>query len=250
MKASERQFWDLYNLLDANIYLSPSRTKIELEYIEGVLPLEKYRHILDLQCGDGRIAIPLTKKGYKVTGLDYDKKALFRLQEKSNSLQKIINGNITSMPAIERIDAIIMVYAVMPVNLQLLPFFNSLAHLLRKGGRIIIDLLPKEYVRGIGQQESTLTEKYQVASDAYSNIHRIRSYIPESQVERSEFILETFGDNSKKIVFDHKVFGLKEVLTGADGAGLSVKQINGDFRGSKYVSGKSKRLILVMDKLR
>lgn len=50
--------------------LSPERTDFELEKLVEILNLTEGAKILDLGCGQGRISIPLCKKGFRVTCYD------------------------------------------------------------------------------------------------------------------------------------------------------------------------------------
>lgn len=51
---------------------TPQRTQTDLELLRRVLPLPAYRRVLDVPCGDGRLARPLRTLGYEVTGVDAD----------------------------------------------------------------------------------------------------------------------------------------------------------------------------------
>ena len=56
----------------------PSRIiATEIAGIAAALPLDQYPRILDIGCGIGRIAAPLSSLGYSVTGLDINAEALF-----------------------------------------------------------------------------------------------------------------------------------------------------------------------------
>lgn len=47
-------------------------TRNELAFLQRQAPLPAYRTLLDLCCGDGRLAIPLATRGYAVTGWERD----------------------------------------------------------------------------------------------------------------------------------------------------------------------------------
>jgi SAM-dependent methyltransferase len=50
--------------------ISPEQTEQEVRFLEKALALEPGASILDVPCGSGRHAIYLSKKGYRVTGVD------------------------------------------------------------------------------------------------------------------------------------------------------------------------------------
>jgi 2-polyprenyl-3-methyl-5-hydroxy-6-metoxy-1,4-benzoquinol methylase len=58
-------------------------TKGEVDFIEKELNFDKSKTILDIGCGTGRHAIELTKRGYKVTGVDLSESQLQRAREKA-----------------------------------------------------------------------------------------------------------------------------------------------------------------------
>jgi 2-polyprenyl-3-methyl-5-hydroxy-6-metoxy-1,4-benzoquinol methylase len=55
----------------------------ECDFIEKELNYDKSLAILDVGCGTGRHAIELTKRGYKVTGIDLSEAQLARAREKA-----------------------------------------------------------------------------------------------------------------------------------------------------------------------
>lgn len=50
----------------------------EVDALAGHLPLSAYRRLLDVGCGSGRVAGPLSSRGYLVTGIDINASALRR----------------------------------------------------------------------------------------------------------------------------------------------------------------------------
>ncbi|MDP3741491.1 MAG: methyltransferase domain-containing protein [bacterium] len=56
-------FWDSQGAFD--------QTKAEVRFLEKSIPLKKGQLILDLCCGHGRHSLQISRRGYKVIGLDY-----------------------------------------------------------------------------------------------------------------------------------------------------------------------------------
>ena len=50
--------------------VDPARTAVDVAFLRGVLPLPRFRRILDVPCGEGRLGRALGARGYDVTGVD------------------------------------------------------------------------------------------------------------------------------------------------------------------------------------
>lgn len=59
----------------------PDETEPVLHFLLEKLRLKPGDRVLDLACGDGRIARPLSRLGYRVTGLDFSREVLNRARE-------------------------------------------------------------------------------------------------------------------------------------------------------------------------
>jgi len=58
----------------------------ECDFIEQELNYDKNRRIIDVGCGTGRHSIELSKRGYRVTGIDLSESQLARAKEKAKQL--------------------------------------------------------------------------------------------------------------------------------------------------------------------
>src|SRR2546421_12759275 len=50
--------------------IPPSKTNAEAEFLAAHLNCQSGAHLLDVPCGNGRLAFELAKRGYRVTGVD------------------------------------------------------------------------------------------------------------------------------------------------------------------------------------
>lgn len=77
--------------------------------------------ILDLGCGTGSHAVPLAKKGYKVTGVDRSPGMLAEAARKAREAgvtARFIEGDLTKLRSPGRFDAVICMFAVMGYQLS------------------------------------------------------------------------------------------------------------------------------------
>ena len=54
--------------------LTEERTRLEAEFMVGALALKQGARVCDLACGTGRHAIEMARRGYRVTGFDFNAK--------------------------------------------------------------------------------------------------------------------------------------------------------------------------------
>jgi len=105
------------------------------------------REILDVACGTGRHAIPLSKKGYTVTGGDRSQAMLTVLEEKvrrANIEIPVIKCDMKDIEFREEFDAIICMYTSFNYLLTDQDIERALAafhRALRPGGIAILDLM-------------------------------------------------------------------------------------------------------------
>ena len=74
-------FYDLQKTL-----WTKEQTKAQADFLQKVLDLSKESETLDAPCGDGRLAIELAGRGFRIAGIDFCKKALRDAKAKSAGL--------------------------------------------------------------------------------------------------------------------------------------------------------------------
>lgn len=130
--------------------LTPERTAREVEGIVGLLGIAPGARVLDLCCGQGRHAIPLALRGYRVTGLDLSETLLDHARAEAARLGAAVrwaHGDASQLPFVEEFDAVINVFTSFG-------YFESddenqavLAQVykaLRPGGLFLLDLMHRD----------------------------------------------------------------------------------------------------------
>ncbi len=132
------------------VYEKVRDTQREIRFLHWVfqeLADVEVREILDVACGTGRHAIPLSKKGYTVTGGDRSQAMLAVLEEKvrrANIEIPVIKCDMKDIEFREEFDAIICMYTSFnylltdqDIEKALVAFHRAL----RPGGIVILDLM-------------------------------------------------------------------------------------------------------------
>jgi len=86
--AMKKQWYELFFENYGKKYDSESFTRGtigECDFIEAEIKFDKSLKILDVGCGTGRHAIELTRRGYRVTGIDLSEAQLKRAREKAQA---------------------------------------------------------------------------------------------------------------------------------------------------------------------
>jgi cyclopropane fatty-acyl-phospholipid synthase-like methyltransferase len=116
----------------------------EADYLIGVMGVKKGAEILDIPCGYGRLAIPLAKKGFKLTCLDISEqflKGLDRKVEEERLSIRTVRGNILTLDIIGMYDGAYCMgnsfgyFDFAGMNL----FVKKVAACLKPGARFIIN---------------------------------------------------------------------------------------------------------------
>jgi SAM-dependent methyltransferase len=108
---------DLYDL-----FYKDKNYEKECDIVERILKehsSKTVKSILDLGCGTGNYAIPLTKRGYSVTGVDISENML-KIARSKNTKRKItfIHGDVKKINIESKFDLALMMFAVLGYQLE------------------------------------------------------------------------------------------------------------------------------------
>lgn len=143
---------DVFGPVYANIYDALYQDKdyaAECDLLEHIFERHKIlpiKTILDLGCGTGNHAIPLTERGFDVTGVDCSQEMLDAAQMKARSrnLPSTFHlGDIRQVELNKKFDSVLMMFAVLGYQLENADVFAALktAHChLKQGGLLVFDV--------------------------------------------------------------------------------------------------------------
>jgi 2-polyprenyl-3-methyl-5-hydroxy-6-metoxy-1,4-benzoquinol methylase len=123
-------------------------TQGECDFIENEIAQNKRLRILDIGCGTGRHSIELTKRGYKVTGIDLSETQLNRAKEKAAEQKLQIDFQVHDarlLPFANEFDAAIMLcegsFPLMETDEMNFQILQSAAKALKENGKLIFTTL-------------------------------------------------------------------------------------------------------------
>ncbi len=105
------EWWTTFfagNWLDVQRSMPAERASAEVAFLERALDLTPGCRILDVPCGNGRLALPLAERGYHVTGVDITKVLLQEAQSKSHEANlelELRESDMRDLPWTETFDA-------------------------------------------------------------------------------------------------------------------------------------------------
>lgn len=188
------------------------RTKSQLAFIKKHLPLPKYKKILDVCSGWGRIAGPLAWAGYEVTAIDRDKECVREGMERNPkvSFVELDMRRISALTA--KFDAVICLWQSFGyfdeiTNRRIL---QAMAGLLTPGGRIILDLYNRSYFAKRQGVEASTVAGARIDTERLVEGRRLRTRIDYGGGKVDDFDWEIY--NPREAVELAAACGLKAVV--------------------------------------
>lgn len=217
------------------------------DLIEKLLPMEKYRKVLDLGCGRGRHSLTLAERGYRVTGIDLSEEAIKKAnrKKKERNLDNVEfkTGDMRN-PMPEVFDAIVNLFTTFGYfaeddeNAQVL---NAVQKMLKWEGIFIIDYMNSDRVRNtfIPEEEGK-----------FRNIsYKIRRYIEKEAIHKEITFQGGELRETRKYTERVKLYDLEWFLEAFDHRNFKVEKILGDYRGNSFNPDTSPRLLMMVRKL-
>lgn len=224
------------------------KIKKEINFICGVLGLLKGARVLDLACGAGRHALELSRKGYDVTGVDFNKQFLEIAKNKAqkrNLPLKLIRRDVRSLLFRDEFGAVICMYTSFGYFINEKENTKALKNIsksLKKGGLLLLDL-PNKYW--------TINKIPKKISRKVGNKHVLeeRSFDKKKNIFCNKITIIDARDGIEEIsVFLH-LYGLKEIKNKLTASGLRTVRLFGNYDiKSKFHSTKSLRMIVLAKK--
>ena len=226
---------------------TPDREPPEVEGLVSFLALPPEGRILDLACGYGRIAVPLARRGFQVTGLDLSAPLLAVARERAAQAGVTVEWHHADMRDIPsewsgQFDAVISIwnsfgyFADDHENQRVLA---SAAQALKPGGRLLIDVSNRDRV------VSTYRARDWDERDGLVLLQE-RSFDPVRGLNRTDLIWHEEGQR-RQVHFAVRLYTPTELTRMVAAAGLRPVAYFGDWAGAE-LTRESRDIILIAEK--
>jgi len=226
--------------------LTPERTGVEVVGIQRLLRLAPGARILDLGCGQGRIAIPLAKAGYRVVGLDRSSVLLRharRAAEEAGVSVTFVEGDARDMTFDAEFDAVINVGTALGYvadEADDARMLNRAARSLKPGGVLLIEADNRDR-----KVRMLLPRTWERMGDVI--VRSEASFDPVTGRWHNELCWQEAG-REHRAVLDFRVYAPSELRRMVTDAGLAVQALYGGWN-DEPLTLDSPRLVLLATRL-
>ncbi len=223
--------------------------KAQLDAVERFLALEPRSRVMDLACGRGRQTLELARRGHRVLGIDPDDAALAQARQAARGERlnvHFLKNDIRQITYRAEFDAVINLFTsfgYFPSERDDLRALESVARALKPGGRLLLDLLNKEWL--MRHFDPNAWEQAEGGRGAVA-LDDISFNFETGRLENRRTIINKDGSRSP-VFISVRVYTLTEIKSLLARAGLTYRQSFGGFEGVPY-GMDSPRLIVLAER--
>ena len=223
--------------------IPPEQTMAEADFLVKALRLDPGSHLLDVPCGNGRLAFELAKRGYGVTGVDISEEFIEEARSQLNPPADA--GGTDSIAHVEfvlgdmrRIQGEAIYYGAYCFGnsfgfldySDMESFLSGVARALKRGARFVIET---------GMAAESILPKFEAESS-----HQIgnilvtikEQYLADESCVDSEYIFERNGKTESRKA-KHWIYTAAEIRRMLERGGFKVKDLYGSTKCDPYVVG-------------
>ena len=215
----------------------------EVSQMVGLLPLPPGASLVDLGCGRGRHAIPLSLRGYRVTGVDLSEKMLSLARERAKREGTRVDWVREDMRTFVRpgaFDACLSLFTSFGYfdDRENQGVLVNVARSLKEGGIFLLDLRNvQKGLAGEEDMEKTLTVPLGKLSLRVRFDRTTRRALAEHTLTRSDGIRISSA-------FDVRIYSEEELRDMLCRAGMRVTAIHGTLDGAPFTSGAERMVVI------
>ncbi len=215
--------------------LPPSRLRAQVDAALGFLGLEPRSRILEFACGFGRHALELARRGHRVLGIGFGHPlSEARAEARAEGLNAhFLEGDMRQIPYHAEFDAVVSFssFGRLPSERDDLKALESARKALKPGGKLLLDLLNKEWLMRHFESASRRQGQEGVSFDLESG-----------RLEERRALLSR--DWARAACASLRVYALTEIRSLLARSGLTYLRSWGGFDGSPYGMDSPRMLVL------
>lgn len=215
-----------------------------IDLLESTLPCKDHPMVLDLGCGRGRHSIELTRRGYRVTGLDLSEQALEKARKKADERGvdvRFVQGDMR-IPIQETFDLVVNLFTTFGYFSDSEDderVLDAVTQMVSPQGWFVLDFLNPDWVRKtLVTQENRSIEGLEV---------HIQRWIESASTKGDSFDLVkkemrfTDGEGRTLGVFEESVrlYPLEWLETQLHARGFQLINLFGDYQGDEFRAADS-----------
>ena len=224
--------------------LTEERTRLEVEFMVGALELKPGARLCDLACGTGRHAIEMARRGYAVTGFDFNAKylELAAAAAKAAGVEVAWScGDMRELGFEREFDAVYSYFTSFgyysdEANERVLA---GIARSLVPGGTLLIDVLNRDQILTHPSQRSWVQRP-----DGALLMEENTLDLATSRVTSRQILIEPGAGSRMTKEYDLRTYTCAELSALLRRYGLTPQRVLGGPDGSAY-SIESRRLVVV-----
>jgi SAM-dependent methyltransferase len=234
-----------------NVYghmFTEERAEKESAFVARTLELKPGASVLDLCCGQGRHSVQLAKHGFKVTGLDLNAEYL-DLASKAAEAAKVkietVAGDMREIPFENKFDAVVNMYSsfgYLESEAEDSKVLESAAKALKPGGRLLLDMLNREWAI-----DNYIQNDWHTGADGTLYVERRDLDLATSRMHVHFIVVDPKGGRRESIGHIIRLYTLTEMTRLLERVGMRWTAVFGGFEGEDYGIG-ARRMIIVAQK--
>ena len=224
------------------------RAEKEVAFAEQALQLRPGSRVLDLCCGQGRHSVLFATHGFQVTGIDLNPSYLELTQNAARAacvkLETVV-ADMREIPSLNQFDAIVNMYSsfgYLESEAEDLRVLESAARALKPGGRLLLDMLNREWAVA-----NYVQNDWHKGSDGTLYVERRDLDLAASSMHVSFTIVGPDGQRRDSVGHHIRLYTLTEITRLLQHVGLSVSAVFGGFDSESYAINTRRMIVLAQN---
>lgn len=227
--------------------LTEERTDQETEFIAEALDLPHGASVLDLACGVGRHAIGMAKRGYQVTGVDFNPRYLEIAAGEAEKAGVKVRWMVGDMRALQFEEAFGGAYSYFTsfgyfADAENERVVANIVRALRHSGRFLLDMANRDWILTHPQQRTWTQQR-----DGGLLMEEATLDLTSSRVTSRMILIHPQGGAQVTKEFNLRLYTCAELTALFGRHELSVKRVWGGADRSDY-SSDSRRLVMLAER--